>query len=406
MMQGLLDFAKSPAGVGLLSAVAGGLAGARRGAPLNTIGAAGLAGLTGYNAASSIQEKQLERAQAEKVRQAIPAMYKRKDDGSMQFDVQGAIDSGLFTPEQIKSYAEVPNYGRAKVARTVEVAGPGGVKQIQQFDDYGNPVGQGLDGYVAPQMVDTGDRKMFVTPTAGQTFNVGLSPAEILANQRGQASLALRDQNNRLLQDANDIQRTATRTELFKASDGTTYRVDRGTGQVSALTTPDGKPLKSESGNTLTESEGKNTLYLSQMVDAENALKNVPGTVSPIAVAATNTPYANWAVPADAQKAAQSQRQWAEAYLRAKTGAAATQGEVDNNIRTFFPVVGDSDEVIQRKAEARAQAMEDMRIPAGRGAARVEKPRATSGSPAAGAVVDGYRFKGGNPNDPSNWEAQ
>ena len=127
MMQGLLDFAKSPAGVGLLSAVAGGLAGARRGAPLNTLGAAGLAGLTGYNAASAMQEKQLARAQAEKVRQAIPAMYKRKDDGSMQFDVQGAIDSGLFTPEQIKSYAEVPNYGRAKVARTLEVAGPGGV---------------------------------------------------------------------------------------------------------------------------------------------------------------------------------------------------------------------------------------------------------------------------------------
>lgn len=381
MMQGLLDFAKSPAGVGLLSAVAGGLAGARRGAPLNTLGAAGLAGLTGYNAASALQEEQMKRAQAEKVRQAVPTLFKQGPDGQMTFDTMEAVK--IMDPEQVAAYAKLPNAGRAKVARTVEVAGPGGVKQIQQFDDYGNPVGQGLDGYVAPQMVDTGDRKMFVTPTAGQSFNVGLSPAEILANQRGQASLALRDQNNRLLQDANDIQRTATRTELFKASDGTTYRVDRGTGQVSALTTPDGKPLKSESGNTLTESEGKNTLYLSQMVDAEDALKNVPGTVSPIAVAATNTPYANWAVPADAQKAAQSQRQWAEAYLRAKTGAAATQGEVDNNIRTYFPVVGDSREVVKRKAEARAQAMEDMRIPAGRGAARVEKPK-----PAAGAFSD------------------
>lgn len=207
MMQGLLDFAKSPAGVGLLSAVAGGLAGARRGAPLNTLGAAGLAGLTGYNAASSIQEKQLERAQAEKVRQAIPAMYKRKDDGSMQFDVQGAIDSGLFTPEQIKSYAEVPNYGRAKVARTVEVAGPGGVKQIQQFDDYGNPVGGGLDGYVAPQMVDTGDRKMFVTPTAGQSFQVSMSPAEQAANARGWAGIGLRGQQNDILREQNQVMR-------------------------------------------------------------------------------------------------------------------------------------------------------------------------------------------------------
>jgi hypothetical protein len=207
MMQGLLDFAKSPAGVGLLSAVAGGLAGARRGAPLNTLGAAGLAGLTGYNAASSIQEKQLARTQAEKVRQAIPAMYKRKDDGSMQFDVQGAIDSGLFTPEQIKSYAEVPNYGRAKVARTQEVMGPNGMKQIVQLDDYGQQVGGGLDGYVAPQMVDTGDRKMFVTPTAGQSFQVGMSPAEQAANARGWAGIGLRGQQNDILREQNQVMR-------------------------------------------------------------------------------------------------------------------------------------------------------------------------------------------------------
>jgi hypothetical protein len=52
---GLLDFAKSPVGMGLLSAVAGGLAGARRGAPLNSLGSAGLAGLSGYSNAQQQQ---------------------------------------------------------------------------------------------------------------------------------------------------------------------------------------------------------------------------------------------------------------------------------------------------------------------------------------------------------------
>lgn len=205
MMQGLLDFAKSPAGVGLLSAVAGGLAGARRGAPLNTLGAAGLAGLTGYNAASSIQEKQLERAQAEKVRQAAPTLFKQGPDGQMTFDTMEAVK--IMDPEQVAAYAKLPNAGRAKVARTVEVAGPGGVKQIQQFDDYGNPVGQGLDGYVAPQMVDTGDRKMFVTPTAGQSFQVGMSPAEQAANARGWAGIGLRGQQNDILREQNQVMR-------------------------------------------------------------------------------------------------------------------------------------------------------------------------------------------------------
>lgn len=47
-MAGLLDFIGTPEGQGLLSAAFGGLAGARRGAPLNSIGIAGLSGLQGY----------------------------------------------------------------------------------------------------------------------------------------------------------------------------------------------------------------------------------------------------------------------------------------------------------------------------------------------------------------------
>jgi hypothetical protein len=52
-MDGLLDFAATPEGQGLLAAAFGGLAGARRGAPVNTLGIAGLAGLTGYSNAAS-----------------------------------------------------------------------------------------------------------------------------------------------------------------------------------------------------------------------------------------------------------------------------------------------------------------------------------------------------------------
>lgn len=49
---GLLDFLSSPAGMGLLSAAAGGMAGARRGAPWNTAGAALMGGVQGYMTAA------------------------------------------------------------------------------------------------------------------------------------------------------------------------------------------------------------------------------------------------------------------------------------------------------------------------------------------------------------------
>ena len=71
-MSGLLDFAQTPAGQGLLAAAFGGLAGARRGAPMNSIGVAGLAGLSGYNDALQRQtNEQYKNMQAAQIGMAL-----------------------------------------------------------------------------------------------------------------------------------------------------------------------------------------------------------------------------------------------------------------------------------------------------------------------------------------------
>lgn len=59
-MAGLLDFISTPEGQGLLSAAFGGLAGARRGQPLNSLGRAGMAGLAGYSGAQDRITQQAE----------------------------------------------------------------------------------------------------------------------------------------------------------------------------------------------------------------------------------------------------------------------------------------------------------------------------------------------------------
>lgn len=243
-MAGLLDFVNTPAGIGLLSAGFAGLANANRNTPYNNLGRAGLAGLTGYTAANALQEQTLKRQQAEKIKAAIPTLYTQGDDGAMKFDTMAALKLGV-DPKLAAEYAKAPDAGRAEVKRTIDVTGPNGQKQTVQYDAYGRQVGGGIDAYVAPQMVDTGDRKQFVTPTAGQSFAVGLSPAEVLANQRGQASLHLRAQNNRILQDANDINRTATRTQIVAGADGQNYLIDKGTGQARVAATADGQAVKS-----------------------------------------------------------------------------------------------------------------------------------------------------------------
>jgi hypothetical protein len=85
-MAGLLDgfsaFVKTPEGQGLLSAAFGGLAGARRGAPLNSIGMAGMAGLQGYSGAQDREKQLAEAAQMQK--------YRDMQQQQMQMQIEAA----------------------------------------------------------------------------------------------------------------------------------------------------------------------------------------------------------------------------------------------------------------------------------------------------------------------------
>jgi hypothetical protein len=362
---GLLDLMKSPAAMGLLAAGFGGLAGANRNTPINNIGRAGLAGLAGYSAADALQQKQRDQDKAAAIQAAIPTLYGQ--DGT--FDYRKAAELGA-SPSDIKAYAELPSLGSPQAWKTLEVDDGKGGKKIITLDKQNRQLGDGFNGYVAPQLVDTGDTKQFVVPTAGQTFEVGISPYQ-------QQSLAVRNQNNQILTEANEIQKTAQRTHVQVMPDGSVKLIDKGTGDFIEPKSPTGQPMPKIPQN-LTEGEGKASIYLSQMKDASRTLSELPD-VSPVKVGATGSTWTNWMAPAEAQQAAQAQRQWAESFLRAKTGAAATQQEVDGNIRTFFPVVGDTPEVIKSKADARAQAEQDMTLPAGRGADRI-KPAGPSGN--------------------------
>lgn len=83
-MDGLLDFVKTPEGQGLLSAAFGGLAGARRGAPVNTLGIAGLAGINGYSdALQRDSTAQYRNMQAQQI-QANLAQKQRQNDWLQQ----------------------------------------------------------------------------------------------------------------------------------------------------------------------------------------------------------------------------------------------------------------------------------------------------------------------------------
>lgn len=79
-LSGLLDFAKTPTGQGLLASVAGGLSGARRGTPWNNVGRAGLAGLAGYsNAMQTEGAQELREIQLQKYKADNLATQQKRD---------------------------------------------------------------------------------------------------------------------------------------------------------------------------------------------------------------------------------------------------------------------------------------------------------------------------------------
>ena len=65
---------------------------------------------------------------------------------------------------------------------------------------------------------------------------------------------------------------------------------------------------------------------------------------------------------ANQQRLAQAQLAFSIAYLRKTSGAAFGATEVSNTIQEYFPVIGDSDQVIAQKAAARKRAIDGMRI--------------------------------------------
>ena len=184
-MQGLLDFIKTPEGQGLLAGAFGYAANAQRGAPINSIGRGGLAGLLGYSNALERQDQQAENQWMQKYRQMQMDKAQYDMDRTKSADAEAArvreIMRNAFTPvsgaqaigvdgrgptpdktpmigqlpkvnfqellaqgvplEQVKAMAEAQNLGRSKV-KNIETISIDGKPMRVGVDEFGQQVAQ------------------------------------------------------------------------------------------------------------------------------------------------------------------------------------------------------------------------------------------------------------------------
>jgi len=173
--------------------------------------------------------------------------------------------------------------------------------------------------------------------------------------------------------------------------------------------------IKPSAGEKLTEGMRSTAQYAQRMVAAENLLGDTveqkPG-IGEATLGFAGETAANLARSPDRQKALQAQRDWVRAKLRKESGAVIGIDEMENEIRTYFPQIGDSDEVIYQKKLARQQATQGMIESSGAAYTPPVDPIMPKNepmpnspkAPTLGTVKNGYVYIGGNPADSKSWK--
>lgn len=430
---GLLDFAKSPAFMGLLAAGFGGLAGANKNTPWNNLGRAGLAGVAGYSAADALQQKQYKIDEQKRVQDLIPTFYKTGEDGSVTFDGVGAARAGI-DPKLIQDYATVPKAGVAKVARTISVPGINGEKVTIQLDEYGNKIGEGQQSYVAPVQVNDGQTTRFVAPVAGTTIKQQLSPAQILADQRSRQSQAQSAANQPFM---------VVNGQTVPNPQYQQYQLDKAQKGATTINTGDNpqgysdKPLpvgalkiQDEALGALGSAGTLDQILATQQKKIEDG-KLKFGAVSNLKNEGLNASGFSSEESRNFASFKSDLERMRNESLRLNSGVQ-TDGDAQRAWNELFQNINDTDLVNQRLSEirsinSRAAELQKLRVdgvrtnynaapydfskyestPSG-SAANNQNPPANpqQGGTQVGTVEDGYVFMGGDDTNPANWKKQ
>ena len=176
----------------------------------------------------------------------------------------------------------------------------------------------------------------------------------------------------------------------------------------------------------LTVQEQTSSYNISRLLRGAAAIKkavetspsaNVPGATEAVV---GSLPFISGAVNftrgPQRQIVAAAQRDVLDALLYLATGAAYNKEQLEGQMESYIPAFSDAPEAIESKRERLAQLVMDAKTRAGRAwtpkldeAANTlfgptAAAAATTTAPKVGAIDDGYRFKGGDPKNPKNWE--
>jgi hypothetical protein len=135
--------------------------------------------------------------------------------------------------------------------------------------------------------------------------------------------------------------------------------------------------LNERKGNEFSDAQNKSAQFASIMVQAEEnitlSLKSGYDPTTAGQAALGVVPGGNVLRSEDSQIHKQAQEAWVRGKLRRESGAVIAPDEMDQEIKTFFPVFGDKPEVIKQKKRARDNATKAISAAAGGALTAIEE---------------------------------
>lgn len=162
--------------------------------------------------------------------------------------------------------------------------------------------------------------------------------------------------------------------------------------------------VEAEERKPPTEAQSTSAIYATRMGEADKILSPLTAyatNANPVAFQAQRIApdIANPIKETEFQQYDQAARNFLNAVLRKESGAVISPTEFQEGRRQYFPMPGDSPEVVEQKRLNRQSAIKGISSAAGK--ALPSQPSGTP--PRIGERKGNFRFKGGDPNKQENW---
>jgi hypothetical protein len=128
---------------------------------------------------------------------------------------------------------------------------------------------------------------------------------------------------------------------------------------------PSGAPLRSASADKPTEGQMGASGFATRMEASEAIFSQIPSAQIPRYGMSGQSSILSYFRSPEGQMAKQAADDWIRSKLRKESGAVIGEEEMEAEYKTYFPMPGDSAQVVAQKAQARQRATDAMKRNAG-----------------------------------------